>query len=232
MSPPTEFKKVVADDSGITIKDMGHGIYALTFPDPTAMVFDLGKELVVIDGAPIDAATAAGALQKLKETFPGKPVSTLALTHYHHDHTGGVRSYIAQSIPVLTTASNVDWLEAAAKAPHTIAPDTLSSTPVAAIVRTFHGKKVFGEGKHRLELYELTPTPHAREMVVAYFPEEKLLFQSDLLIIPRENDIVMSRTMNRYLLEQIRRLKLDVETIVGFHGRPSTLEELKKLAEG
>jgi glyoxylase-like metal-dependent hydrolase (beta-lactamase superfamily II) len=230
MTAPADFKKVAADDSGMTINEIGHSIYTLTFPDPTAMVIDLGKELVVIDGAPSDSATSAAALQKLKERFPGKAVSALALTHYHHDHTGGIRSYIAQSIPLLTTASNVDWIEAAAKAPHRISPDALSTSPVAPIVKTFEGKKVFGGGKHRVELYELTPTPHAKEMVIAYFPEEKLLFQSDLLIIPRENDIVMSRTMNRFLLEQIKRLKLDVETIIGFHGRPSTIEELRKLA--
>ena len=40
---------------------------------------------------------------------------------------------------------------------------------------------MFQDDKHVVELYDIGPNPHANEILVAYLPKEKILFQADLL---------------------------------------------------
>jgi hypothetical protein len=46
------------------------------------------------------------------------------------------------------------------------------------------GKRVISDGSRTLELLDVGPNPHAREMMVAYLPKERVVFQGDLFFIP------------------------------------------------
>jgi hypothetical protein len=41
-------------------------------------------------------------------------------------------------------------------------------------------RRTFADGKQIIELYDIGPGPHAEEMVVAYLPNERIIFQGDL----------------------------------------------------
>src|SRR5258708_19589198 len=111
------------------------------------------------------------------------------MTHYHFDHSGGLRGWIAQGATIVTTAGNKAFVEQVAAAKHTIRPDDLSRTPKPATVETFTGKRVFSAGDRVVELCDVGPNPHVAEMTVAYLPKEKLLFVADLFTIPAEGPI-------------------------------------------
>jgi alkyl sulfatase BDS1-like metallo-beta-lactamase superfamily hydrolase len=49
-------------------------------------------------------------LAALKKNFPDKPVRFLVSTHFHNDHTGGVRAYIAAGATVVTGKVNEEFL--------------------------------------------------------------------------------------------------------------------------
>ena len=42
-------------------------------------------------------------IQKIKETIPNKPIRYLAVTHFHSDHAGGARAFLAEGATLLTT---------------------------------------------------------------------------------------------------------------------------------
>ena len=104
------------------------------------------------------------------------------------------------------------------------------------MIETITGRKrVIGDGERTIELYEVGPL-HTREMVIAYLPGEKILFQSDLFNPisvngpePIEHDApfhgVYDDNPGR-LYAKIRELGLDVRTVTGSHGRVATIEEL------
>jgi hypothetical protein len=46
------------------------------------------------------------------------------------------------------------------------------------------GKRVITDGKRTLELIDIGRHPHAREMVIASLPKEKVVFQGDLFFMP------------------------------------------------
>src|SRR5258708_5457819 len=73
------------------------------------------------------------------------------MTHYHFDHSGGLRGWIAQGATIVTTAGNKAFVEQVAAAKHTIRPDDLSRTPKPATVETFTGKRVFSPGDRAAE---------------------------------------------------------------------------------
>lgn len=50
------------------------------------------------------------------------------------------------------------------------------------MIETIENKKrVFQDDRQVVELYDIGPNPHANEMLVAYLPKEKILFQADML---------------------------------------------------
>ena len=65
-------------------------------------------------------------------------------------------------------------------------------------------------------------------MLVAYLPNEKLVFQGDLLNRPANNAPATINNSTVHFAEWITRSGLAIERIIGVHGPPSTLEELRR----
>ena len=91
-------------------------------------------------------------------------------------------------------------------------------------------KRVFQDDKHLVELYDIGPNPHANEIIVAYLPKEKILFQADLLN-PAANGTIPIAQDTISFSEKVQQLGLDVEKIYGVHGRAATPEELRTSIE-
>jgi glyoxylase-like metal-dependent hydrolase (beta-lactamase superfamily II) len=47
-------------------------------------------------------------------------------THHHFDHSGGIRTAIAEGATIITHEGNKAFIEAMASRPHTMTPDALS----------------------------------------------------------------------------------------------------------
>jgi len=76
-------------------------------------------------------------------------------------------------------------------------------------------------------LYDIGPNPHAKEMLVAYLPKEKILFQADMLNPNPNGSIPIAQDVTLSFSENLQKLGLAVEKIYGVHGRPATPDELK-----
>jgi hypothetical protein len=69
------------------------------------------------------------------------------------------------------------------------------------------------------------------EIVLAYLPKEKLIFQGDLIILPNRGEVDAANTLTAEFLEALDRLKMDVTTIAGVHGRVGTIEDLRRAVQ-
>jgi hypothetical protein len=92
-------------------------------------------------------------------------------------------------------------------------------------------KRVFQDDKHVVELYDIGPNPHANEILVAYLPKEKILFQADLLNAAPNGSIPIAQDATISFSERLEKLGLQVEKIYGVHGRPATPAELRASVE-
>ncbi len=75
-------------------------------------------------------------------------------------------------------------------------------------------KKVFTDGVTTVELYDIGPSPHAEEILIAYLPKEKTLFEADLFDEPMDDRFVSTV----HLAKWIDQKSLVVEQIVPVHG--------------
>ena len=193
----------------------------------SALVVEFADHVVVVEPYGDDGASR-NALATIAAALPGKPVRTIVTTHHHDDHSGGVRGYLAAGATLLTTDGNRAYFERFAKGRGSIPPDAaeVSGTPR---ITTFHGRTTLADGTRRLELIDIGPNPHTQEMVVAWLPEERILFQGDLLNAPWDaSSPSVGNETTAFFAEWLDRSGLAPRTIAAVHGPPQTVPQLQE----
>ena len=188
------------------------------------------KDFVAAIEAPSTSQGADDVIKRIKETIPGKPIRYIAVTHHHGDHIGGLRSFIAEGATVVTTRGNRTLIEAMAAAPQN---DRLSKNPRKPQFLFVEGEKhVLTDGEQTVELIDIGPNPHAREMVIAYLPKQRIVFQGDLFFLPN-NDAPIGPPQPSTLsfAKKLKEKNLAVERIASVHGRTATKAEFDKALE-
>jgi glyoxylase-like metal-dependent hydrolase (beta-lactamase superfamily II) len=173
-------------------------------------------------------------LNKAREMFPTKPVRYVIVTHYHDDHSGGLRSYIANDVTVVTTPANQKFFERMAAAPFQMFPDDQTRAPRKPLFEFVSGgKRVFTDGKQTVEIIDIGPSPHAAEMLVAYLPKEKLIFQGDLVNLPFSGKYMPSTVNDTTLhfFDWVTKHGLDVTRVAAVHGPSTTWDDLRAAVE-
>ena len=212
--------------SGVALTKLGEDVYFAAGGSHHSL-FVVFQDHVVVVEAPLGEERSLAVLAKIAETAPGKPVRYLVPTHYHSDHTGGLRAYIAKGVTIVTTPGNRAFVERLAKATRTIRPDTLAREPRAPVIETFTGKRVFDDGTRTLELRDIGPSPHVTEAVIAYLPKQKAVFVADLFTIPVAGPFPPASPALVDFADKIQKQGLAVETIAPGHGRLGNAADLK-----
>jgi glyoxylase-like metal-dependent hydrolase (beta-lactamase superfamily II) len=222
-TPPPPAVSKIADDVYILegLNGGTHNVLFVAFNDHV-LVVEAPEQILY-------ANNSVQALTKIKETVPGKPIKYLVLTHHHSDHAGGFREYVAEGVTIVTTAETKSFLERAAAAESSLLP-RLSDKKLN--IETIENKKrVFQDDKHVVELYDIGPNPHAKEILVVYLPKEKILFQADLLNAAANGTFPIAQDPTISFSEKLQQLGLNVEKIYAVHGRAATPEELRTSIE-
>jgi glyoxylase-like metal-dependent hydrolase (beta-lactamase superfamily II) len=184
-------------------------------------------DYVVAVEAPGSSDGADAVIKRIHELFPGKPIRYVAMTHHHGDHIGGMRSFIAEGATVVTTASNRPVIEAMAASKQN---DRLGMSPrQPEFLLLENGRRVLKDGSRQLELIDIGPNPHAKEMVIAWLPAEKVVFQGDLFFVPN-NDAPFGppQPSTASFAKKLRELGLPAEKIAAVHGDTATIAQFRE----
>ena len=129
----------------------------------------------------------------------------------------GVPAYQAEDAVVLTVKEH----EAVVRAAATDA-DSLK-------LQFVEDKYVFDGGSRKLEIIDIGPTPHAEHLLVAWLPEEGVLFEADHFPNPTNGRMQPAQPVTVRLAEAIDKMGLDVKTIVGAHSpRIASIDDLRR----
>lgn len=205
-------------DTVYTVLAGGYNVLVVGFNDHVFVMETPGSD-----------AVSRQAIAEVKKLFPGKPIRYVAVTHHHDDHAGGIRTYIAEGATLIGLPGEKTFFEKVAKSVFTIDPDSLTQNPQPLKWESItNGRRVLSDGTTTVELVDIGPGGHTDEMLVAYLPNEKLIFQGDLLNRPANNDPATINHTTVHFASWIEKSKLAIERIIGVHGPPSTLDELRK----
>jgi glyoxylase-like metal-dependent hydrolase (beta-lactamase superfamily II) len=215
-----------------SVDKLGDGVYVIrnvAGQNQNTLAVEFSDHVVAVE-APGSSDGADAVIKRIKELVPGKPIKYVAMTHHHGDHIGGMRSFIAEGATVITTAANRPVIEAMAAAKQN---DRLAREPRdPRFLLLENGKRVLEDGTRRLELIDIGPHPHAREMVIAWLPAEKVVFQGDLFFVPN-NDAPFGppQPSTASFAKKLKELGLPATRIASVHGATATIEQFRSATE-
>jgi glyoxylase-like metal-dependent hydrolase (beta-lactamase superfamily II) len=228
--PAAEFKlNSPAQQPASPVTKISETVYTVTTRGYNVMFVDFTDHIMVIESPGGDAASRF-AIDQIKKTIPNKPIRYIVPTHHHDDHAGGLRTYIAEGATVVAIPGEKAFFEQAAKSVFTIDPDALAFKPTPIKIETVEGgRRVFTDGKTTVEIIDIGPNAHTEAMHVAYLPNEKIIFQGDLMNTPAMGDYTANATAVDFA-KWLTKSGLAVDKIIGVHGPPSTPDVLQKAA--
>lgn len=215
-------------DIAVELVPLADGVLHAKGTSHNSVIIEMRDYLVVVE-APLYEERSQKVIAAIKQRFPTKPIRYVIPTHFHNDHSGGMRAYMAVGATIIAPAISMGHYERMARAPHTIRPDRLEQGHKAVIVEGITGRRVLTDGSRQIEIYPY-PTAHADDYQIIYLPREKLLIEADH-VSPRKGQ-VRPGDLPRQLLQGIEQLKLDVETIAGIHGDVASLRDLQVAVKG
>ncbi|MGH9787048.1 MAG: MBL fold metallo-hydrolase, partial [Terriglobia bacterium] len=195
------------------------------------------RDTVAVIEAPLNEERSLAVIAEVAKLVPNKPIRYVVNTHHHWDHLGGVRTYSHEGATIIMHEANRAYYEEILKAGQwTLKPDRYSMFPPEEwaegyTFETVREKYILGDETRTVELHNVQGLQHAAGMLIAYLPKEKIVVQADLYNAPAPNATPQAapNASNQTFYRNIQRLKLDVNTIVGIHGRPGPISELAQL---
>ena len=193
---------------GVYLITGGYAVIAVDFKDYIALI-ECGQS----------EPRALAVIAETKRLIPNKPIKYLINTHSHIDHSSGLRAFVAEGSTIITHQVNKAYLEKILSAPHTLNPDKAQLAGKKPVVEAMGEKKVLTDGTHTIELYHLQNFPHHDGMIIAYLPKEKVLLEADGYNPQAANATPPNppSPFTTSLLDNIQRLKLDVQRVVPVH---------------
>jgi glyoxylase-like metal-dependent hydrolase (beta-lactamase superfamily II) len=185
-----------------------------------ALAVEFADHIVLFEPGPQNEARAQAIHAEAKRVIPGKPIRYGVISHHHFDHTGGLQAAVAEGITIVTPEVNKNFLMNALSGPRTLAPDALAKSGKKPVIEGFQGdKRVFQDATRTFEIHVIKGLPHADGLVIGYLPKERILVYADMFNLPPPNNPVPNPPVvgTIVFLDNIERLKLDVDRILSVH---------------
>lgn len=210
----------------ITLEEIADKVFHLRALTHHSLIVEMQDYLVLFDPVLYEERTQA-VLPLIKNKWPDKPIKYVVPTHFHNDHIGGIRGYVAEGADLIVGKNTEDHYEAVLKAPHRLYPDALSSNPRKVEIKEVEDDEdaIITDGNRIIRLLTI-PNRHATGMLVPYIEDAKMIFVSDLY-----NPELFSAPLpplfsywSKDLLDGLESLDLDIQWLAGAHGAVTTYE--------
>jgi glyoxylase-like metal-dependent hydrolase (beta-lactamase superfamily II) len=192
-----------------------------------------GDTGIIVAEAPFDEERSLAVIGAIEAKFPGKPITHLIASHHHHDHAGGVRTYIAKTATIVVAEPAAGFINDIAFRPHTVKPDLQETEKKFAAVMPVVEKETLTDGKV-VEVHRITST-HAESLMYVYIPDPGIIFVADIYSPGFASlEEPLPEGQNAGVLElyadAVEAKALPITLVVGVHGISATFDQFKQNA--
>ena len=211
----------------ITADKVANGVWFLAGGSHNSVAIEMKDHMMVVE-SPLYDGRAAAMLAEVKKLANGKPIRFVVNSHHHFDHSGGLRTAIAEGATLVTSELARPYFEKVFANPNRIKPDAMEQSGRKAVVTGVNGKRTFTDSERVVEVHYIDGSVHAEGFLMVYLPAEKILIQADAYTPAPPNTAPPARPNDLHvnLVQNIERLNLTVEQILPLHGRVVPLTEL------
>lgn len=203
----------------LTRQELDDGVWLIGGNGTYAMFVDMGDYIFAAGGT----AGIPDRIDLLREVTGEKPIRYGMLTHHHFDHVMGVTAYEEEGATIIAAESHERIARRAASDGENLDLKLVSE------------KMTLQANGRTIEVMDIGPTAHTEHLLVAWLPQEGILFEADHFAMPRVGPVPPAVTSTKTFAEALARNGLDVRQIVSAHspkpGTPESLEEALKRKE-
>ena len=210
----TEIEELTPDP--LSRQEVADGVWLIGGSQTYAMFVDMGNYVLAVGGT----AGIPDRIESLREVVDDKPIRYGMMTHHHFDHVMGVSAYEAEGATVIAPAAHEAIVRRAAAD-----GDALKFKKVDSRM-TLKGTD------RKVEIIDIGPTAHTEHLLVAWLPEEGILFEADHFGLPRTGPIPPAVESTRDFAAALRRLELDVQKILSAHSpKVASMDDLRRAVD-
>ncbi len=197
-------------------QQIDEGVYLIGGTGTYAMFVEMDDYIVAVGGT----AGIPERIEQLREVVLDKPIKYGVMTHHHFDHVLGVSAYEAEGATIIASAAH-----------ETVVRDAAEDGD-ALMLKTIDDRYVIKDKNRRIEIIDIGPTAHSEHLLVAWLPEEGILFQADHFALPANGSLPPAVSSTKTFAGALIEHGLDPVKILAAHSsRVGTMKELQAALE-
>jgi glyoxylase-like metal-dependent hydrolase (beta-lactamase superfamily II) len=207
------------------------GVWFLGGGSHNSVLVEFSDHLMLIE-SPLYDGRAQAVLAEATRLVPGKPLRYVLNSHHHFDHSGGLRAAAASGATLVVSELARPWFERTFGQPNALRPDALAQSGRRASFVGVDRERSFSDATREVQVRYIEGSPHAQGFMLAWLPRERLLVEADAYTpgVPNAPAPARPNALHVNLVENIERLRLDVDRILPLHGRVVPYSELRTAA--
>jgi len=173
------------------------------------------KDFILVAEAPLNSANGELIINEVRKIAPGKPIRYFVFGHYHPDYNGGMRPFVHVGAKIISTKEDVPYLHYLATASHSMQPDSLELEPRPLQIDELDTFKTITDGSYTMNIYFIgKKSEHTNDYKVYYFPEEKMLFEDDLVGISLKGPLKKAGKRQAGLYNALKALNIEIDAMI------------------
>jgi len=211
----------------VTTEKLADGVWFVGGGSHNSVAIEMANHFVLVE-TPLDEARSKAVIEQVLQLAPGKPIRFVVNSHQHFDHSGGLRSAVAEGATIVTQAANAPYLEQVLAQPNTLRTDPLTTPGKRIRLSPVDDMLELGDASRSIQIHRIAGSVHSNSLLMVYLPNEKLLVEADAFTPapPNSPPPATPNPNHLNLIDNIERLNLAVDRIAPLHGRVVALSEL------